>query len=86
MVRAVGHALLPTARQTKLMIKLDKEIKQEIKGLWKQGIKTIESCSGHKKGRGCIIVKKSSVKKMEELGYERELNTGQWYSFYPKTK
>jgi len=66
-------------------IQIDKEIEQEIKELWEQGIKTIECCSGHGRDRGCIIVKKSSVKKMEELGYEREPNTGKWYSFYPKS-
>jgi len=66
-------------------IQIDKDIEKEIKELWKKGIETIECCSGHGKSRGCIIVKESSVKKMKELGYEKEPNTGKWYSFYPKS-
>jgi len=64
---------------------IDKEIASEVQHLWDLGVETIESCSGHGKDRGCIIVSESSSEKMLELGYEKEKNTGQWHSFYPKT-
>lgn len=38
--------------------------------LWHQGVKTLNSCCGHKKITPSVIVDKGSINKMLELGYK----------------
>jgi len=45
----------------------------ELVSLWRQGINTTASCCGHNQTNGGIIVDFSSIHKMEELGYEKDL-------------
>jgi hypothetical protein len=69
-------------------ILVDSCIAEEIGGLLKTGIITVNSCCGHNKGRGTIIVADESVLDMEQLGYEhcREIPYENWETiFYTKT-
>ena len=63
---------------------IDKCILKEMQYLWNQGIKTLGCCCGHKVQSGYIQVKKSSIEKMKELGYELESNDRQDV-FIPKS-
>lgn len=67
-------------------IYVDKCIVDEINYLISQGIKTINSCCGHKILRPSVLVDKNSVNKMLELGYEKNINsTAPYPEFILKT-
>ena len=66
---------------------------QEIAELWHRGIKTYESCCGHNKDRGYIMVTTDDFQKMKEIeGYEedeswnRKNRDSKLRVFYPKLK
>lgn len=68
---------------------VDKCLGEEIKYLLSQGITTIESCCGHKRGNAYIAVRNEDCDVMERLGYKRCINP--YYPekrgiFIPKTK
>lgn len=68
---------------------VDACLEEEIKYLLSMGIKTVASCCGHKRGQGFIAVKKESIEVMEQLGYERCINSycpNAQEFFKPKTK
>lgn len=52
-------------------IGVDKCILKEINYLIENGVETLNSCCGHKILTPSVLVNKSSVDKMIELGYER---------------
>ena len=54
-----------------LNVYVDKCIAHELNYLISQGVKTINSCCGHKILRPSVLVKDESVEKMLELGYVR---------------
>ncbi|WP_338630706.1 hypothetical protein [Clostridium baratii] len=62
-------------------IQVDKCLVEEIRYLLSQGVVTVASCCGHNKLEGAIAVEMASIKKMEELGYERYHNP-----YYPDAK
>ena len=60
---------------------------QEIAELWYRGIKTYESCCGHNKSRGYIMVGEEDKNKMKELGYRQDKNWKEdnLFCFFPKS-
>lgn len=48
---------------------IDTCLANEIASLWALGIKTANSCCGHKKGGGWILVYEESIQAMRDLGY-----------------
>jgi len=61
---------------------IDNCVLPELKILWSQGIKTIESCCGHNKSNGYIAVADESIQQMQTLGYVEETRKN---LFYPKS-
>ena len=61
---------------------------QEIAELWYQGIKTVESCCGHNKTKGYIMVLREDYDRMIGLGYKPDNewngNSEKLAIFYPK--
>lgn len=56
------------------LVDIDVCLVSEIKKLWKQGIKTDESCCGHNKAPAYIAVcDQESQRKMRKMGYEDAL-------------
>lgn len=51
-------------------VSIDPCIVEEIEMLWRNGVRTINSCCGHGKLRASVIVENSSEQTMIELGYE----------------
>lgn len=57
------------------LVDIDNCLVEEIKNLWSQGIKTVESCCGHHMANaGYIAVEEESIDKMIALGYEHQHN------------
>ena len=54
------------------MVGIDRCILPEVEHLWSQGIETIESCCGHGKVAGYILVKPEDAQQMLSLGYDAE--------------
>lgn len=52
------------------LVNIDVCIATEIGRLWMNGVETIECCCGHGSHYPSVFVAESSVKKMEELGYQ----------------
>lgn len=71
-------------------VDIDNCIVEEIKYLWSQGVKTVESCCGHHMiNAGYIAVEKDSIEKMNELNYENLINENYTKSrefFKPKSE
>lgn len=69
---------------------VDSCLEEEIKYLLSKGIRTIESCCGHKNTEGgYIAVAYEDIKSMESLGYEHYINPNHPEAeefFIPKTK
>lgn len=67
---------------------IDTCIIQEIAELWHLGIRTYESCCGHNKTKGYIMVLKEDYERMKSLGYvpDEDWNYGseKLIIFYPK--
>lgn len=59
---------------------IDNCILDEIKGLWEKGIQTTNSCCGHNKLPGEIIVVEEHIPRMLELGYVRRRLPKKWHS------
>ncbi len=59
---------------------VDNCILEEIKELWEKGIQTTNSCCGHNKLPGSIIVIHEHIDKMLELGYVQEGLPAKWHS------
>lgn len=51
---------------------IDMCIVLELRYLWSKGVKTLESCCGHNKVKGYILVEEESIPIMKELGYEND--------------
>lgn len=49
---------------------VDACLAEEIKSLWKQGIKTTGCCCGHGRNLGFIEVRDEYISEMEKLGYQ----------------
>lgn len=70
---------------------IDNPLVEEIKYLWKNGVETIASCSGHNKYPAVILVDSKSIKKMVEIGYKMWLNpyckkdSARYDGFYAKS-
>lgn len=57
---------------------------QEIAELWNSGIPTYESCCGHNKKEGYIMVLEKDIDKMKKLGYkEHKMKDGRKNFFIP---
>lgn len=71
-------------------ITMDACISNEIKSLWKKGIRTMGCCCGHGRKLGFIQVVDDDIQKMMELGYQNYIypdNFGEKYrkdAFIPK--
>ena len=52
------------------LVVIDTCIATEIGYLWHQGIRTLNSCCGHKKMLSSVVVTEDSIEKMLELGYK----------------
>lgn len=65
-------------------IGVDLCLASEIAGLWARGIRTVESCCGHGKQSGYIMVRSEDREAMESLGYE-VFAGGHRPGFFPKT-
>jgi hypothetical protein len=72
-------ALYPPFSPEKV-VGIDNCLLEEIISLWESGIVTLESCCGHNRVKGYILVDKKSIEKMQELGYERSM----WYYDRPE--
>lgn len=59
---------------------------QEIAELWYSGIETLESCCGHNKTNGYIMVQNNSIQKMYDLGYINMHHNNCENFFIPKNK
>ena len=69
-------------------MEIDDCIVEEIKDLWRMGVHTRSCCCGHGGPGGNIVVERTDIPKMLELGYE-PCNTGReiYYNiFKPKSK
>jgi len=66
--------LLAPSWSSKKYIAVDACLKEEILFLWKNGVITDNSCCGHNKISGFIIVAKESEKIMKALGYKSFVN------------
>ena len=66
-----NQILIVTKRHKSICV--DKCIADEIRGLWSLGIDTVESCCGHNKQNGYIMVLLKDAKKMITLGYEYDM-------------
>jgi hypothetical protein len=67
---------------------VDSCIAKEIDELLKAGVITVNSCCGHNKYRGTVIVAEQSILDMERLGYKhcKETPYENWNNiFYTKT-
>lgn len=66
---------------------IDTCLVQEIAELWYLGIETVESCCGHNKNDGYIMVKKEYAREMKKLGYEPRVIFPHAHPqfFYPNT-
>lgn len=53
------------------LVGIDRCILDEIEGLWRIGVMTIESCCGHNVTPGYIAVRAEDVALMRALGYRR---------------
>ena len=53
---------------------IDKCILNEIKFLWKSGIKTYGCCCGHSKNVAWVNIKEEDFNKMKKLGYRKYIN------------
>ena len=51
---------------------IDTCLATEIGWLWHKGIKTLNSCCGHNKIHGSIVVDPTSISAMEALGYKHD--------------
>jgi len=60
---------------------IDKCIVNEIKFLWKNGIKTYGCCCGHNKYPSWVNVLDEDFEKMEKLGYEKYINECNNYTY-----
>lgn len=60
---------------------VDSCLESEIKYLLSKGIKTTESCCGHKKASGYIVVRDEDIESMRLLGYKKYINPN-----FPKTE
>ena len=68
-------------------IEIDDCLVEEIKYLWKKGIRTTGCCCGHKgKYQAYIGVLDGDIPKMLELGYKMSINEFGSIEFEPKTK
>lgn len=77
--------MYPTGRGNWICI--DRCLLDEILGLWRKGIWTLECCCGHNKVDGYIIVANEHITKMEKIGYKRQYHPTEEYRndiFYPK--
>ncbi|PLN98736.1 hypothetical protein [Klebsiella michiganensis] len=75
------HAVTPGGK----LVGIDSCIFSEVRGLWEDGITTIESCCGHNKAKSYIAVAENDVAHMLELGYQPDKGHETGCVFYSKT-
>ena len=63
------YDILGDEKDTRVVV-IDTCIATEIGYLWHQGVRTENSCCGHRKMRPTVVVAPGSVLKMRELGYK----------------
>lgn len=58
----------------------------EVAELWRQGIRTVESCCGHNQKHGYVAVEDEFFHQMIALGYAPDLRSGGYAVFLSKTE
>ena len=70
----------------KRVVDIDVCIVLEVLELWNKGIVTIESCCGHNKQPGYIMVEECCIDEMLQLGYKLDTRTEAKGCFMPLKK